>query len=134
MNASELTNELTDRGIRWQVGGFTLVGCACVALLAEFAGSDSRAFLYFEIAATKLYWSFIIPLAALFDGVRKMFEKASERRARIREQGIAEGVAIGKREGRSAERQHIRQELERLGVALPPEAMNLFGEPDDSSR
>ena len=41
---------------------------------------------------------------------------------------------IGHEEGRSAERQHIRQELERLGVALPPEAMNLFGEPDDSSR
>ena len=134
MNASELTDELVDRGIWWQVGGFTLVGCACAALLAEFAGSESRAFLYFEIAATKLYWSFVIPLAGLFDGVRIMFQKASERRARIRAQGIAEGVEIGREEGRNAERQYLRRELERLGVVLPPEAVNLFSEPDGSGR
>ena len=72
--------------------------------------------------------------AMAFDGVRIMFQKASERRARIKAQGIAEGVEIGREEGRSAERQYLRRELERLGVALPPEAMNLFSEPDGSGR
>ena len=63
-----------------------------------------------------------------------MFQKASERRARIKAQGIAEGVVIGREEGRNAERQYLRRELERLGVALPPEAMNLFSELDGSGR
>ena len=80
--------------------------------------------------------------AMAFDGVRTVFQKASERRARIKAQGIAEGVVIGREEGReegrdegrSAERQYLRRELERLGVALPPEAVNLFSEPGDSIR
>ena len=76
--------------------------------------------------------------AMAFDGVRTVFQKASERRARIKAQGIAEGVVIGREEGReegrSAERRYLRRELERLGVALPPEAMGLFSEPDGSGR
>ena len=75
MNRSELPNELVDRGIYWQFGGFTLVALGSTAVLAEFAGSDSRAFLYFEIAVTKLYWAFVIPLAGLFDGVAKCLRK-----------------------------------------------------------
>ena len=81
MQASELPSELSERGIWWQVGGFTLTGCLCVAILAEFAGSEARAYLYFEIAVTKVYWAFVIPLAGLFDGVRKLFEKRSASRA-----------------------------------------------------
>ena len=73
MRASELPGELVDRGIYWQIGGFAVVALSSAVLLVEFAGSDYRAFLYFEVAATKLYWAFVIPLAGLFDGVRKMF-------------------------------------------------------------
>ncbi len=139
MRVAGLANELADRGIWWQVGGFTVIGCASMAVLAEFAGSDSRAFLYFEIAATKLYWSFVLPLAGLFDGVRKMFEKASELRARTRERGIAEGILRGRRN----ERRRMRQALERFGVRddasgvvtlnFTPEVLEfLFDESDES--
>ena len=34
-------SELADRGIWWQVAGFTLVGCVSLAILELFAGSDA---------------------------------------------------------------------------------------------
>ena len=159
MNRSELPSELVDRGIYWQLGGFTLVSLASVAILAEFAGYDSRVFMYFEIAVTKLYWAFVIPLAGLFDGVRKMFEKMSEIRAKRRQrwldegrregrqegrqqgqqegrqQGQQEGRQQGQQEGRQMEREEMREELTRLGVALPQEAIEyLEGRLTDDAR
>ncbi len=133
MRMSESPNELVDRGIYWQIGGFTVFTCASVAILAEFAGSDNWTFLYFEIGVTKLYWSLVIPLAGLFEGVRKLFERASDRRARIRQKAREEGLAEGLAEGRRRERERMRQEFERRGVALPPEARDIFDEQDDSS-
>ena len=132
MQASELPSELSERGIWWQVGGFTLTGCLCVAILAEFAGSEARAYLYFEIAVTKVYWAFVIPLAGLFDGVRKLFEKRSAIRAKIRQQGVEQG--------RRQERRRISETLRRFGtrdeasgaVTLTPEAMALLFDLDDT--
>lgn len=131
MRASELPNALVDRGIYWQIGGFTVVALASVAILTEFAGSEHRAFLYFEVAVTKLYWAFAIPLAGLFEGVRKLFERTSERRARIRQQAHEEGL----REGRRQERERIREEIQRLGVTLSSEVLtSLFEDSDDTER
>ena len=132
MQASELPSELSERGIWWQVGGFTLTGCLCVAILAEFAGSEAKAYLYFEIAVTKVYWAFVIPLAGLFDGVRKLFEKRSAIRAKIRQQGVEQG--------RRQERRRIRETLRRFGtrdeasgaVTLTPEAIALLFNLDDT--
>ena len=133
MQASELPSELSERGIWWQVGGFTLTGCLCVAILADFAGSEARAYLYFEIAVTKVYWAFVIPLAGLFDGVRKLFEKRSAIRAKIRQQGVEQG--------RRQERRRIRETLRHFGtrdeasgavtLTLTPEAMALLLDLDD---
>ena len=47
-------SELTDRGIWWQVAGFTLVGCISLAILELFAGSDAVAYQWFETAVTRL--------------------------------------------------------------------------------
>ena len=69
------TSELSDRGIWWQAAGFLLVGCASVAILEIYAGSDTIAYRLFETAVTRLYWSFIVPLAVAFDGGRRVFEK-----------------------------------------------------------
>ena len=145
MQASELPSELSERGIWWQVGGFTLTGCLCVAILAEFAGSEARAYLYFEIAVTKVYWAFVIPLAGLFDGVRKLFEKRSAIRAKIRQQGVEEGLRQGRQQGveqgRRQERRRISETLRRFGtrdeasgavtLTLTPEAMALLLDMDD---
>ena len=114
MRPLELPGELVDRGIYWQLGGFAVVALASVAILAEFANSNGRAFIYFEIAVTRLYWAFLIPLAGLFDGVRKMFEKMSEIRAKRKQRWLDEG--------RRLEREQMRAELARMGVALPQEA------------
>ena len=95
MNLSDLANELSERGIWWQVGGFTITGCVSVAILQIWEGSDFWAYRSFEIAVKDLYWLFILPLAGLIEGVRKLFEKASEiraaQRAKIRERGREEG-------------------------------------------
>ena len=141
MQASELPSELSERGIWWQVGGFTLTGCLCVAILAEFAGSEARAYLYFEIAVTKVYWAFVIPLAGLFDGVRKLFEKRSAIRAKIRQQGVEEGLRQGLSQGRRQERRRISETLRRFGtrdeasgvvtLTLTPEAMAILLDLDD---
>ena len=55
--------------------GFTLTGIACLAILKAFEGSDFWLYQWFETAAVDLYWA-IVPLAFLFDWVRKMFESA----------------------------------------------------------
>ena len=136
MRASDLPSELIDRGIYWQVGGFALSAVASVAILAEFSGSELRAFIYFEIAVTRLYWALVIPLAGLFDGARKMFEKMSDIRARRRqrwlEEGRREGQKEGQKEGRRQERERMRVELQRLAADLPPEVVaSLLDEPDN---
>ena len=125
MRSSDLPSELIDRGIYWQVGGFALVAVASVAILAEFSGSELRAFIYFEIAVTKLYWALVIPLAGLFDGARKMFEKMSDIRAKRRQRWLEEG--------RREERETLREELRRLGVTLPQEAIDYLEGKGDKS-
>ncbi len=112
MRASELPSELSERGIWWQVAGFTIVGCVSIAVLEEFAGSDIRAFQYFETAVTRLYWAFVIPLAGLFDGGRKLFEKRSEIRRAVREKIREEG----RQEGRRDEVQRVRKLLRSVVV------------------
>ena len=73
-----------------------------------------------ETAAVDLYWSFVLPLAALFDGGRKLFEKGKA----IREAQKTRMVERARRE----EQKRVRKELERLGVALSPEVVEaVFG-------
>ena len=83
---SDLPNELVERGIWWQIGGFAIVSAASAALLVEFEGSEARAYRYLEVSVKSLYWANVFVLIGLFEGVRRMFEKASTLRARYREQ------------------------------------------------
>lgn len=114
MELSDLPGELVERGIWWQIGGFTVVSAASVALLVEFDGSGSRAFRYFEAAVKTMYWANVFVLIGLFEGVRRMFEKASELRARYRQQ------AVEKAEKRGEERQRAlrREAMCRYGVVV----------------
>jgi hypothetical protein len=107
---------LADRGVGWQAAGFTLTGIACVVILQEFEGSSSWPYEWFEAASVRLYWAFLVPLAALFDGGRKLFEKGKA----IREAKKAEIREKGRREGEERERQRIMKELEAHGIHLPP--------------
>lgn len=138
-----MPNELSERGIWWQVAGFTIVALVSLAILAEFSGSDVRAYRYLEIAATKLYWAFIIPLGGLFEGVRRMFEKASEiraaQRAKMRERWTTEGRREGRQEAREEVSSRLQEAYERFGVeqngvmVLPrtPEVEQFLFPPDE---
>lgn len=136
-----MPSELSERGIWWQVAGFSIVALASLAILAEFSGSDIRAFRYLEIAATKLYWAFLVPLGGLFEGARRMFEKASEIRAAQRAKMQKKWTSKGREEGRKESVSRMQEAYERFGVdqngvmVLPrtPEVERfLFGEPEMS--
>ena len=141
---SELPSELADRGIGWQVGGFVIVGCASVAVLWVWDGSDFWAYRIFEIAVKDLYWAFILPMAWSFSKVRRMFEKRSEIRAAARQELIEKALRKARPEIQQEMRQrHSRrmsEALERFGVdndglqtlTFTPEVVAfLSDEPDD---
>lgn len=134
---SQLPEALTDRGIGVQAVCFALTGGACVAILQTFQGSDFWLYQWFETAVTTLYWSFVVPLAALFDWGRKMFErgkaireaKKAEMVRKATENGIQIGIQQGQQRGSRNEKQRIRETLESRGIKLPPDvAAELFGE------
>ena len=118
MQQSETQSQgpLADRGVGWQATGFLLTGVACLLILRLFDGSESWLYSWFETASLRLYWAFVVPLAALFDGGRKLFEKGKA----IREAKKAEIREKGRREGEEKERARIMKELEAGGVELPP--------------
>ena len=116
VSLSNLPNELSERGIWWQVAGFTLVAFISLAILTEYAGSDLRAYRYLEIAATKLYWAFVFPLGGLFEGARRMFEKASEIRAAQREKMRMRWTTEGRKEGRKEVAGRLDEAYARFGV------------------
>ena len=142
MNLSKLSTELSERGAWWQVGGFAITAFPTLAILVEFAGSEARAYRYLQTAAKDLEWAFIILLIALFEGARKMFEKASEIRAAQREKIREKGRQEGRREGQQELNSRMQEAYERFGVEqngvmlLPrtPEVEKfLSGESDDRS-
>ena len=144
---SQVPGVLTDRGLGWQAAGFTLTGIACLVILKAFEGSDSWFYLWFETAAVDLYWAFILPLAVVFDGGRKLFEKGKAireaKKAEIRERAISEGMKEGRKEGikegaeqgAKAENDRIRKLLEEHGVELPNAVVTAaFGDSPDENK
>ena len=131
---------LVDRGIGFQAAGFAVVLLVSTTILRVFQGSDFWLYQWFETAATGTYWAAVAPLAALFDWMRKMFERgkaireakkaqllAKERR-KGREEGQAEGLAKGVELVREREKE-IQTLLKSPGVTLPPEIADaIFGD------
>ena len=126
MTLPDLPGEFVERGIWWQIGGFAVVSAVGVALLVEFGGSETRAYRYFEAAVRTMYWANVFVLIGLFEGVRRMFEKASTLRARYWEQaekraterGLKRGLKRGIERGREEARTRMQQALERFGVEV----------------
>ena len=99
---------LRSRGIAYQAVGFGIIGIASALILFTFAGSDHWTYRLFDLCATKLYWAFVAPLAAIFDKVRAMFETTGELRRRIFEDG--------NRQGRADTLTEVRSNMERAGL------------------
>ena len=115
MNASETPRGLGDRGIGWQAAGFALVALSSVAVLEVFSGSDHWLFEAFRTAVVQLYWALVVPLGALFDWGRKMFETGKAIREaklrQIRDEGRQEGIEL------------LRRRLEESGVSVPQDVL-----------
>ena len=120
-----------------QAAGFAVVGCVSIAILQIFAHSDYWLYQWFEMAATRLYWAFVVPLAALFDWGRIMFAKGKAIReakkaeivAKIAAEGMEQGMQQGMQQGAEQERRRMEAVLARHGVALSREvADELFGD------
>ena len=113
MNTSETSSGLGDRGIGWQAAGFALVALASVAILEFYSGSDFWLFEAFRTAVVQIYWALVVPLGALFDWGRKMFETGKAIREaklkQIRDEGRQEGIEL------------VKSLLEESGVSLPPD-------------
>ena len=111
-----MPSEVSDRGIWWQIIGFTLVGCVSLAILEVFAGSEFWAYRWFTTAVTRLYWAFVIPLAGLFEEARKMFETKMEIRRVARAKALAKARDEGLREGLRRYSSRMAEARQRFGV------------------
>ena len=135
MNLNEAGGVASDRDIGFQAIGFTAVTLVCVAVLDLMPMSEYRWYSSFELAATKLYWALIVPLAALFDWGRKMFESGRAIREAKKAQIRDEGVQEGREEGREQTVQLVKAVLEEYDISLPPEAVEkMFGDARNGKR
>ena len=111
---------LSDRGIAAQAWGFGIVGCISVAVLHMLSGSDYLLYQWFETAAKELYWAFVVPLAALIEWGRKMFERGKAiREAKIREmeaKARQAGVQDGIMQERKRSNANLRALAEKYGI------------------
>ena len=94
---------LADRGVGFQAGGFTLAWIVSTAILELFQGSNFWLYQWFERATVDTYWSALIPLGALFDWMRKMFERGKAireaKKAEIEEKAARRGLERGMQQG-----------------------------------
>ena len=120
---------LVDRGIGFQAAGFAVVLLTSTTILKLFQGSDFWLYQWFELAATGTYWASLVPLAALFDWMRKMFERGKAIREAKKAEIQEKARRTGRAEGREAEQKRVRALLESPGVTLPPEISEaIFGD------
>ena len=116
-----MTDGLGDRGIGVQAAGFVIVGCVCLLVLQLWSASDHFLYLWFETTVTKLYWAFVVPLAATFDWGRKMFERGKAIREAKKAEILAKVAAEASQKALQGERKRIKAEMERMGIAVTPE-------------
>ncbi len=125
----QMMEGLADRGIGVQAAGFTLIGGVCLVILQLFAGSDFWVYQWLKTAAFDLYWAFIVPLAALIDWGRKMFERGKAIREAQKARMVEKAREEGRKNAREEEHKRIRKALEKHGVTLSPEvAEAVFGD------
>ena len=145
IRAPDLQGVLADRGIGFQAAGFILVWFVSTTILELFEGSNFWLYQWFERATVDTYWASLVPLAALFDWMRKMFERGKaireakkaeiQEKARLKglQEGIREGRQEGLQEGRRETTERIQELLKSSGVTLPPEiASAIFGDTSEN--
>ena len=141
IGAHDSRGGLADRGIGFQAAGFALVWLVSTAVLEQFQGSGNWLYQWLERATVDTYWSALVPLGALFDWVRKMFERGKAireaKKAEIEEKavrrglerGIEQGLERGIQQGRQQAAEQFRELLKQHGIVLTPEVESaMFGD------
>ena len=130
MQMEEITLALRERGAVWQAVGFAALGAASTSVLSVYSDSDHWIMSTYRIGATQQQWAFLAIIALAIEGVRTMFEKATEIRRRYsakadakaeakgEAKGEARGRTLGRDEGRQEERERFRAELRKRGIEL----------------
>ena len=138
MQVEEITSNLKQRGAVWQAVGFAVVGTATAAALWVYSGSDHWIAGTYRLAATQINWAYFGIIALAIEGVRVVFEKATEIRRRYsanadakaeakgivkgreegRVQGREEGREVGRKEGEREALARVRSEMLKRGIKL----------------
>ena len=118
MQIDGITSSLKERGVVWQSVGFAVFGTASLMALSVYSDSHHWVITTYRLAATELNWAYIAIIALAIEGVRKVFEKATEIRRRYSEQADAKAREKGERDALA----RVRSELSKHGIQLPPEA------------
>ncbi|MCY4508199.1 MAG: hypothetical protein OXG35_14770 [Acidobacteria bacterium] len=116
MKKSGSMNDPSERGFGVQAFGFAVVGFAGVAILQIWSESSSWAYQSFETAVSRLYWAFVVPLAALFDWGRRMFETREAIRRAAVEKAIEKAVEKAVEKALEEKVRQISERAETLNI------------------
>ncbi len=138
MQIEEITAALRERGAVWQAVGFAALGVASTATLSVYSDSDHWIMATYRIGATQQQWAFFAIIALAIEGVRTVFEKATEIRrrysAKADAKAEAKGRVLGRNEGialgREEERERFRAELQKRGIELSEEDEKVLFNPN----
>ncbi len=121
MQIEEITSSLKQRGAIWQAVGFAVVGTASVAALWIYSDSENWIVGTYRLAATQINWAYFGVIALAIEGVRIVFEKATEIRRRYSEKADAKAEAKGREEGEREALARVRSEMLKRGIKLSEE-------------
>ena len=134
MQIEEITSSLKERGVVWQAVGFAMFGTASLMALSVYSDSHNWVITTYRLAATELNWAYIAIIALAIEGVRKVFEKATEIRRRYSEQADARAMEKGREEGERDAFAHVRSEMLKRGIELSKEDEEALFNPNGHSR
>ena len=141
MQIEDITSSLKQRGAVWQAIGFAVVGTATAATLWVYSDSDHWIVGTYRLAATQINWAYFGIIALAIEGVRIVFQKATEIRRRYSaradakaeakglvrgreegfDQGREEGFDQGREEGERETLARVRSEMLKRGIHLTEE-------------
>ena len=111
MTVESVASSLEERGIVWQAVGFATIGAISVLLLSVYSEAEHWSLGVYRLAVTQLSWAFIVAIAIIIKGTRKMFETKTEIRRAAREKAIAKARDEGAKD--------LLSELEKRGITVP---------------
>lgn len=111
MTVESVASSLEERGIVWQAVGFATVGAISLMLLSVYSEAEHWSLGVYRLAVTQLSWAFVVAIAIVIEGARKMFETKTEIRRAAREKAIAKARDEGAK--------GLLSELEKRGITVP---------------